>query len=310
MQMSCENSKQKSQPGDEEQYECQDCKDSGKIVVRHFLKNENGQPLIHPNGSPKYKDIAQQCYCWEKRMLKKRFQNALIPDEFQEARLTTYRQDSEVQQTLFQATKEYLQSFDSIIHDRSEHNSLGFIAVVGESRIRSLDGSARAETKRKHNNFGLGKTHLQMAAAKWILNKARIRIPGDKYRPERTRGCSVLCVSDASFMDELSQAKRMNDEGKQLKDMLHSATTVDVLVWDDLGKSKWSETKEGLYYQIINERYRHKRPILFSSNEDKATLSEKIGYAASSRLLGMCGERLYEVEGEDYRLNKGEHHHV
>jgi DNA replication protein DnaC len=63
--------------------------------------------------------------------------------------------------------------------------------------------------------------------------------------------------------------------------------------------------KEGLYYQIINERYLHKRPIIFSSNEDAGTLSEKIGYAASSRLTGMCGDRLYQVEGNDYRLRKG-----
>ena len=36
------------------------------------------------------------------------------------------------------------------------------------------------------------------------------------------------------------------------------------------------EAKENLYYQIIDYRYRHNLPILYSSNEDDETLGEKI----------------------------------
>ena len=66
----------------------------------------------------------------------------------------------------------------------------------------------------------------------------------------------------------------MNDD-KKFNRLLHSAKQVEVLVWDDLGKSKWSEAKENLYYQIIDYRYRHNLPILYSSNEDDETLGEK-----------------------------------
>ena len=72
-------------------------------------------------------------------------------------------------------------------------------------------------------------------------------------------------------------------------------------MWDDLGKSKWSEVKENLYYQIIDYRYRHNLPILYSSNEDDETLGEKIGFAANSRLKGMSKDYMVAVEGEDYR---------
>ncbi|WP_245830997.1 ATP-binding protein [Sediminibacillus massiliensis] len=257
------------------------------------------------------KDVYRPCHCQETLNLQNRFKNALIPSEFENARFDNYEQATDVQQTLFKATTDYLKTFQSIVDGKPEHNSMGFIAVLGESRIRGLDPRERYQAKAEHNNFGLGKTHLQMAAAKYIMRKIKVR---DEISPNRsdkkqysrfTRGCRVLCVSDVTFMDDLINAKRMNDEGVTLAGLLNSALKVDVLVWDDLGKAKWSESKENFYYQIINHRYLHKLPILFSSNEDTGTLSEKIGYAASSRLLGMCGERLYKVEGADYRLRKG-----
>jgi len=193
---------------------------------------------------------------------------------------------------MYDATISYLNEFAVIKHDNGttkkilSDKNLGFIAVVGEQRLRELPAGERAEAKRQHNNFGVGKTHLQIALAKRLIKD----------------GFNVLVVSDVTFMDELIQAKMMNDEGETLNKLLHSAIHADVLVWDDIGKAKWSEAKEALYYQIINERYRKQKPIVFNSNEDRGTLSEKIGYAAASRLLGQCGPYLLEVEGEDFRL--------
>ncbi len=289
---------------------CPDCNDTGFIIE----KKEQTQP----NGEVVLKDLGRQCHCVRKKALKNAFKNALIPDEFKNARFDNYEINTDAQQTLFDAIKEYLKDFPNIIEDESERNSLGFIAAFGETRIRSLQGEAKYQAKEDHNNFGLGKTHLQMAAAKWILNRIRVRDDIEmnaetnkrfnldlNTKSKFDRGCQVLCVSDITFMDDLTSAKMAGDGGETFKNLLHNAINVDVLIWDDLGKAKYSESKEGLYYQIINERYLHKRPIIFSSNEDKGTLSEKIGYAASSRLLGMCGDRLYAVEGEDYRLRRG-----
>ena len=49
-----------------------------------------------------------------------------------------------------------------------------------------------------------------------------------------------------------------------------------MLVWDDLGKSKHTESREEMYYEIINERYKRKSTHHFSSNEDEYTLPEKL----------------------------------
>lgn len=282
--------------------ECDACNDTG------FLIEKIEEELRIHDQKPKtiLKDVGRPCHCLKQKSLKSRFKNALIPDEFKNARFDNYEQISNVQQMLFNATQEYLKEFQKIIVDKSENNSLGFIAVLGESRIRALDSEARYQAKADHNNFGLGKTHLQIAAAKWIINRIRLRdeiVPGQYSKFDR--GARVLCVSDITLMDDLIHGRMAGDGGVTINKLLDSVMSADVLVWDDLGKAKWSEAKEGLYYQIINERYLHKKPIIFSSNEDTGTLSEKIGYAASSRLLGMCGDRLYQVEGDDYRLRKG-----
>lgn len=280
--------------------ECKDCNDSEMLF-------EKVKTVTHYKGKKHegYKDLGRPCHCTHKKSLKNRFKNALIPSEFKNARFVNYKKHDGTTTLLYDSIQSYLESFDGILKKGDEHNSLGFIAVMGESRIRSMQGEARYVAKDKHNNFGLGKTHLQIAAAKWILNNIRMR---DEIAPNQysrfDRGCRVLCVSDITFMDDLIGAMIAGDGNKTLNNLIYEATTVDVLVWDDLGKAKWSETKEGLYYRIINERYTNNRPIIFSSNEDEGTLSEKIGYAASSRLFGMCGDRLYAVEGQDYRLKE------
>jgi len=297
-----EQYKKSKQQDEHSTVECSDCNDTGTIIERIEEKY---------NGKIIKKDVGRPCHCLEKKSLKNRFKNALIPSEFENARFDNYEKYDEITRLLFDATHEYLKSFSKIIEERTEHNSLGFIAVLGESRIRQLDGQDRYIAKEKHNNFGLGKTHLQMAAAKWLLNNIKVRdeiAPGQKSK--YSRGCRVLCVSDISFMEDLTMAKMAGDGGEALNKLLHEAIRADVLIWDDLGKAKWSESKEGLYYQIINDRYINKKPIMFSSNEDEGTLSEKIGYAAASRLFGMCGDRLYAVEGEDYRLKIGRSSYV
>jgi DNA replication protein DnaC len=277
MNKSSEKPKQPEKPGADE-YECSQCKDTEFI----FYRDEQGY------------EFAKPCECRERKAWKRRFKQALIPDEFIHANFENFKRSTQYQQDMYDATISYLNEFAVIKQEDGtkkkimSDKNLGFIAKVGEQRLRELPVSERASMKQKHNNFGVGKTHLQIALAKRLIKD----------------GFNVLVVSDVPFMDELIQAKMMNDEGETFNRLLQSAIHADVLIWDDIGKAKWSEAKEALYYQIINERYRKQKPIVFNSNEDRGTLSEKIGYAAASRLIGQCGPYLHEVEGEDFRLQK------
>lgn len=247
------------------QYNCPKCKDTGLIV--------NGWDAV-------------ECSCNEQRKLNARMKNAMIPEEFENARFDNYKRDIPVRQVLYESMVSYLKVFEQI-KDTSV-NSIGFIAVFGEQKLREIKNKAmRAELKKKHNNFGLGKTHLQVAAAKWLIK----------------RGYPVLMVSDVTLMADLSAAKAYSDEGEELNRILGAVIQAPVLVWDDIGKAKSTETRLDLYYEIINARYKARRPIIFSSNEDQETLTEKIGDAAASRLFGMSKDFLYAVEGPDYRLS-------
>ena len=261
--------------GSEEEYECRKCKDTGYIV--------NGW-------------IAKECSCLERKRLVRRMKNAMIPDEFKNARFDSFRVDNDKQRKMLNEIKRYLSRFEDI-KDTST-NSFGFIAVFGEKRLKEMrDPQKRAEMKKRHNNFGVGKTHLQIAAAKVLIK----------------RGYNVLCVSDVTFMEDLGQSQYLKDEGEQFDNLLSVISSADVVVWDDIGKARTNETRKDWYYRIINNRYRERKPIIYSSNEDKETLSEKIGDAAASRLFGMSqGEDgmdfLFEVEGPDYRLTGGDNH--
>lgn len=311
MNKPCENSSQTEMHGNE--YECSKCEDKGFVLKKYPVFGEDGEQLRWPNKTLRFEEVAEECECLEQSRIRTRFRNALIPNEFKNARFDNFIRKSQVQIAMYETMTSYLKRFGEMIISDSPTNSLGFIAVFGEQRLKQLPSSERLMAKKQHNNFGLGKTHLQIAAAKWLMKNEKIVEKINEFGKEKTieRGCRVLCVSDVSFMEDLTSSKMAGDGGEEFQRLISTASKwADVLIWDDIGKSKWTESREGMYYQIINERYRNNKPIIFSSNEDKGTLSEKIGYAASSRLFSMAGQYLLEVEGEDQRLKRKEQPHV
>lgn len=225
---------------------------------------------------------ARPCICRAQKELHRRMQSALIPEEFEQARLDNYRQQTETQKRLYQAATLYLESFPDL---EESVNGLGFVATLGEHRIKQMrNPEQRMRLAKKHNSYGLGKTHLQVAIAKELIQQ----------------GIPVLIVSDVTLMEDLAQARTTNDGGEAFRKRMDAVIDATVLIWDDLGKSPISDFNHRMYYRIINERYKAKRPILYSSNEDESTLEEKIGTAAVSRLFG-SSRWIVPVEGRDYR---------
>ncbi|MGG0666735.1 ATP-binding protein [Viridibacillus arvi] len=268
---STDSSNEKSKPGEDN---CPKCM-GAEFVFSHV--DDLGYEFHKP------------CDCREKKSWKRRFNNALIPDEFVHANFENYICETEMQKSMYDFVKGYLDKFPTDREQLKKQGApnLGLIAVIGEQRIRSLESHKRLEIKNQHNNYGIGKTHLQIALAKQLIKQ----------------GFNVLVVSDVSFMDEMMNAKRMSDGGEMYNGLLTSVLTADVLVWDDIGKAKWTEAREGLYYNILNERYKRRLPIVFNSNEDKATIGDRVGYAANSRLLDKSdGNNVMETEGVDWRL--------
>lgn len=224
---------------------------------------------------------AVPCECRSRQLIRMRLKRAMIPEEFEEATFENFRVVWPHHEKMLAAAREYLERFDTLFG--TQHASFGFLAEVGEADWVRKHGRKRMDEKK--NSYGLGKTHLQVAMAKELIR----------------RGYSVVCVSDIDLMDRLSSA-RVTDDGEYRK-LLDAVMEADVLVWDDLGKSKASDFNFRMYYTIINERWRRKKPIVFSTNESGKTLPEKIDMAACSRLLDMAREYLVALSGPDYRIN-------
>lgn len=179
--------------------------------------------------------------------------------------------------------EQYLQNYQEI--KSTNKNSMGMIAEFGEQTIKDInDPKTKREYKQKYSSYGIGKTHLQAAVANYLL-----------FTLKQT----VLFVRDVEIMQKL-QGCKYNDPIRY-QNLIEDMTRRDVLIWDDLGKSKASDAKQDIYYEVINQRYVNRKPILFSSNEDEDTLGDRVGYAALDRLIGMSGKYLLLLKGESYR---------
>ena len=94
---------------------------------------------------------------------------------------------------------------------------------------------------------GTGKTHLVVAIA---------------YRAIQN-GFDALFTTAAELIDHLSGAAR---EGK-LRHVLPAYTHVDVLVIDEVGYLSYGPDAANVLFQVVNDRYLHRRPLLFTTNK-------------------------------------------
>lgn len=131
-----------------------------------------------------------------------------------------------------------------------------------------------------HGPFGTGKTHLLAA----ICNELRLRKVSSRF-----------CTSSKLY-HAIAECYRIGTDPYQL---IYQAIQVPLLVIDDVGASKLTESRLETYEQIIDERTKHKRPIALSTNYlDR--LEEFVGGRAKSRLS--MRQIAIEMDGDDYRM--------
>jgi DNA replication protein DnaC len=94
---------------------------------------------------------------------------------------------------------------------------------------------------------GTGKSHLAIAIA---------------YRAIQN-GSDALFTSAATLIDELSSATRQG----RLRSVLPTYTHPPVLVIDEVGYLTYGTDAANVLFQVVNDRYLHKRPMIFTTNK-------------------------------------------
>jgi DNA replication protein DnaC len=131
-----------------------------------------------------------------------------------------------------------------------------------------------------HGSYGTGKTHLLAA----ICNELRTAERASRF-------------TTAPKLFKAMQSAMEHHEDTYL--IMRKAIMTPLLVLDDVDKAKPSEFREETYYEIIDERTKHGRPIAISTNK-LTELSHYIGGAACSRLS--IGQIAVEMTGDDFRM--------
>lgn len=133
-----------------------------------------------------------------------------------------------------------------------------------------------------YGSVGTGKTHLAVAIARHAIAK---------------HGMSVCFKSYPELVAVMRWAVKKNEE-RPLHEKLYDA---DLLILDDLGKERTTAFVDQNLFNLINIRYREKKPIVLTTNiRGIKELAEYVDEAIISRLMGTC--KAVELKGKDMRL--------
>jgi len=143
---------------------------------------------------------------------------------------------------------------------------------------------------------GVGKTHLSVAMMRQIIQERMVT---------------------ARFIDEVELLWQLKysygqDSPATEEEVLSPLTSVELLVWDDLGTGRPTAWVKDIIRMIINYRYTHKKQTVITSNwplrrrsgrstsvETDQSLEERIGRRLFSRIMEMC--EVVTIKGPDAR---------
>ena len=129
-----------------------------------------------------------------------------------------------------------------------------------------------------YGGVGIGKTFLATLIGKEFLLNGKEVIFGD-------------------VPTLLSKIKQTFNGAGSAEEIIGSYRTCDLLILDDIGAGQLTEWSAGILYQVINDRYNFKKPLIITSNFDFKGLQERLAgkdaFSAAriiSRLNEMCFE--------------------
>lgn len=135
---------------------------------------------------------------------------------------------------------------------------------------------------------GTGKTYLAFCIANELL---------DRLVP-------VIAISSIGLLNRIKETyKRYGSEGEV--EIINSLKNASLLVLDDLGAENSTDWAKEKIYEIIDSRYRDKKPIIITTNLNLDQLKERLAsedgiYRTYDRIIEMCTP--LEIKGRARRV--------
>jgi DNA replication protein DnaC len=142
-----------------------------------------------------------------------------------------------------------------------------------------------------YGDFGTGKTHLEAAICNY-LREVGHDLPDGKHQR-----MTSLFVSAPQFFMAYEETKRSGDQTTHWR-LMGQVMSTPLLIFDDIDKSRPTESRWEIYWLIFDERCKAKRPTVLSTNK-REELDHYIGGASLSRLSR--GLVAVSMVGDDYR---------
>ncbi len=154
--------------------------------------------------------------------------------------------------------------------------------------------------------YGVGKTHLVCALANRLVQiRETARFEKDCYYISRCQ-CPVYVTTESKLLARIRRTyNRTDDPRAETEDGVYSSLArFPLLVIDDVGKVRPRDYSflQGVYFNIIDNRYVNEQQVILTTNLDFKELEEHIGGASADRLREMCGkEGFIRMAGKSYR---------
>lgn len=138
-----------------------------------------------------------------------------------------------------------------------------------------------------HGTVGAGKTHIAYAILKHY-----------EEPPATRRG---VFWNTAELLQEIKDDydRHTTDKNHTFERLMESN---QLLFLDDIGSETPTDWVRERFYSVINRRYNHCLPIIFTSNFTIAQLSTRLGDRIASRIVEMS--HVVHIVGEDRRIKK------
>ncbi|MFH8531577.1 DnaA ATPase domain-containing protein [Streptomyces tendae] len=139
--------------------------------------------------------------------------------------------------------------------------------------------------------IGVGKTHTAWKTCRrWLEAQYG---PGQPWQ-----GSPVIKTFRSTALFDALRPDAPEGEGRTLSKQLQR---VDLLFIDDLAAARPSTWTQERLFEIFDERYIRRRPVIITCDVLPNQLSEVTGPRVASRLAEMCGNSIVLLEGRDRR---------